>query len=353
MTSPNASRGSARCRRRTAIGVLISWAMPAASWPTASSFCASRRSSSSAVAVGLGALGGGDVEEQPLQQAPVAVRRDHRTGVADPHLLAAGLDAAILGGLGLAAVGRALDDRRDSGAVVGMHARQQAIEAAHPLRHGEADELLDLRGDVQRARRLAVLAQFDDVDRTRDLLDQLAVARLRELEHAPALVQRIAEGGGQCARLAHHQQEAHHRQGRQGGTGDGNGNDRREAVGDVREGRHHAVQAEHQRADERRRTEEHRPRDIRARVPARLAHAEAAHRRMQGGQADEHGLQGPADVAPGSGCVGARDRQPVPCHVGEHDANAAPASSQAANGRGRGASARRAAAEKRMTSHTT
>ena len=152
-----------------------------------------------AVAVGLGALGGGDVEEQPLQQAPVAVRRDHRTGVADPHLLAAGLDAAILGGLGLAAVGRALDDRRDSGAVVGMHARQQAIEAAHPLRHGEADELLDLRSDVQRARRLAVLAQFDDVDRARDLLDQLAVARLRELEHAPALVQRIAEGGGQRA----------------------------------------------------------------------------------------------------------------------------------------------------------
>ena len=84
----------------------------------------------------------------------------------------------------------------------------------------------------------------------------------------------------------------------QGGAGDGHGQDRREAVGDVREGGHHAVQAEHQGADERGRAEEHRPGDVQARVPARLARAEAAHRRMQGGQAEEHGLEDPPDVAP-------------------------------------------------------
>ena len=99
-------------------------------------------------------------------------------------------------------------------------------------------------------------------------------------------------------RLAHDQQEAHHRQCGQGGAGDGDGQDRREAVGDVREGGHHAVQAEHQRTDERSRAEEHRPGDVQARVAARLAHAEAAHRRMQGGQAEDQRLEDPPDVAP-------------------------------------------------------
>jgi hypothetical protein len=125
------------------------------------------------VALCLGALGGGDVEQDALQQAAISVLHDGAGGM-QPDELAVGPHDAKLGRgrpRSFAQHANRIDDPRP---IFGVHQLPHAIHAAHPLIHRQANDLLDPWADVDRTCGLAV-GKLDDVDDARDLLDELLV----------------------------------------------------------------------------------------------------------------------------------------------------------------------------------
>ena len=147
------------------IGVLISCAMPAASWPTASSFCARRSSSSMRSRSASRALGRRDVEQDALQHA--ARRRGRRSRSsrrAARSTRRRGVDSGT----------RPSPRRRvDGGARVGEHDQIVGVDAAADERamsigqrvDRDAHHVLDARADVQ-DRRGAVVGGHDVVRRS-------------------------------------------------------------------------------------------------------------------------------------------------------------------------------------------
>ena len=247
-------------------GVLISWAIPAASWPTASSFCARRSSVSMRVCSSCACMVSVMSKTRPCSRRAFGTVGHGGARRAQPDLLAAGLDEAELHRRQRRAADRGGDRHAQSPLVVLGHVPAEPLQTApHRLLGADARDRHHLRADVDGGRRAAVLGQRQRVDDGRELLDELLEARLGALEHVPRPGEVAAD-------------RAPDDDGEAGGHEQRHGTEERDQPlvrGPVGVGANEQELAEHEDGDER--DPEHRQQPVRARP--RLASAGGAGRR--------------------------------------------------------------------------